>query len=182
MILSICLALLLAALSRSLEDLYPRQISIFLKVCYPGINAELSYKGLTILRSPIVVCSTLRYSLIVTCVKLSLWLQYRRAFDTSSFRKRSLIVGIPYIAWWLSTVVEISIAILHCPIFAAGFELASVFTKRYIILRNYNFGIVASSLCLEILLLGLLLTMVWRLKLPMKQKITSLGIFSMGFL
>lgn len=164
-------------MGRSITDLSPTQISTFLKVSSGG-TLVIDAVSLTS-PSQITVCSLLTYSLTITSVKLSLLLLYRRIFDTPAFRRRSLVVGVACVVWW---VVEVFTDIFQCHPFEAAFDPASLFTNRCINLQSYYFGITASNMGLDIIMLLLPLHMVWNLKLPIKQKVCLSGIFSMGFL
>ncbi len=129
--------------------------------------------------SQIMMGSMLTYSLTITCVKISLLVLYRRIFNTPAFRTRSLLVGVACLAWW---IVEVFTNIFQCRPIAAAFDPASLFTNRCNDLQSYYTGITASNLGLDIILLLLPLHMVWKLQLPIKQRLALIGIFSLGFL
>ena len=152
------------------------QVSTFLKV---GHLALRSNSIVLIMPCQILMCSMLTYSLTITSVKISLLVLYRRIFDTIAFKRRSLIVGIACIIWW---VVEVFTDVFQCRPFTAAFDSASLFTDRCIDIQSYYLGITASNLGLDIIMLLLPLHMVWNLKLSVKQRFALSGIFSMGFL
>lgn len=145
-------------LGRSITELSLTQLSTFLKI---------------------TMCSMLTYSLTLTSVKISLLILYRRIFDTAAFRKKSLVVGIACIVWW---VVEVFMEVFQCHPFAAAFDPTSLFTDRCIDIQSFYIGITASNIGLDVILFLLPLHMVWKLKLSAKQKIALSGIFSIGLL
>lgn len=104
---------------------------------------------------------------------------YRRIFETTAFRKRTLIVGAASVVW---LVVVVFINIFQCRPLTAAFDPEAVFTDRCINLQAYYLGLTALNLGLDLVILFLPLQMIWQLKLPMKQKLALSGIFSIGIL
>ncbi|KAL8776368.1 MAG: hypothetical protein Q9194_003196 [Teloschistes cf. exilis] len=127
----------------------------------------------------LVMCAILTYLLTVTSVKISLLLLYRRIFDTAGFRRRSLILGITCLLWFV--VGTVTTLTLRRP-FSATFELKGWLDGRCLDLRGYYIGITASNLALDIVMFLLPLHMIWKLRLRPKQKVALTGIFSVGLL
>lgn len=123
------------------------------------------------------MASMITYSLTITCVKVSLLVLYRRIFDTKSFKRRSIVVGTACIAWF---IVEIFTNIFQCRPFEAAFDATAIFTDKCIDLQAYYWGITASNMCLDLVVLCLPLHMVWSLHLPPKRKWGLAAMFSLG--
>lgn len=117
------------------------------------------------------------YSLTITCVKISVLLLYRRVFTTASFRKVSVVVGIACLLWF---IIELFINIFQCRPFKAAFEPPLLFTGHCIDLQSFYLGVTIANLGLDVVILYLPLHMVWKLKLPIKQRLTLSGIFLLG--
>ncbi|KAL8749554.1 MAG: hypothetical protein Q9184_006764 [Pyrenodesmia sp. 2 TL-2023] len=127
----------------------------------------------------VFMCSVLTYTLTITSIKISLLVLYRRLFDIPAFRKRSLIVGIACLLWG---VIAIFTTIFQCRPFTAAFDPASLVTYHCINIESYYIGMVAANLGLDIIMLLLPLHMVWKLQLPVRQRVALSGIFSIGLL
>ena len=143
-------------LGRPITSLTPSEISMFLRI---------------------LMATMITYSLTITSVKISLLLLYRRIFDTTSFKRQSLIVGIACLVW---LVIEIWMNIFQCTPFTAAFELEYLFTRRCIDLQALYWGVTITNLGLDIVILILPIPMVLRLKISMRQKMSLLGIFLVG--
>lgn len=123
------------------------------------------------------MATMITYSLTITCVKVSILLLYRRIFTTTRFKKVSLVVGIACVLW---LVIEVFMNIFQCRPFAAAFDPALLFTDHCIDLQSFYSGITIANLGLDVVVLYLPLHMVWKLKLPTKQKLMLSGIFLLG--
>ena len=143
-------------LGRPIASLTPSEISTFLQV---------------------LMATMITYSLTITSVKISLLLLYRRIFNTTLFKKQSLIVGIACIVW---LIVEMSLNIFQCTPFSAAFQPAYLFTDRCIDLQAFYWGVTVTNLLLDVVVLLLPMQVVWKLKLPNRQKITLSAIFLLG--
>lgn len=123
------------------------------------------------------MATLITYSLTITLVKMSILLMYRRIFETKTFRKVTNVVGAACIAW---NIAEILSDIFQCHPIMGAWNPAFVFTNRCINLQAYFWGISASNMVLDIIILCLPLRMVWSLRVPRKQKYMLLGIFLLG--
>ncbi|TVY73498.1 Satratoxin biosynthesis SC1 cluster protein [Lachnellula suecica] len=116
------------------------------------------------------------YFSVVTSIKISILLMYRRVFAVDSFRRHSLIVGALVLFWWLVGTV---LTIVSCiPInrlwigpTAGGY--------------CFNFGIYwmsmgAVELIIDTMILALPLRMVMKLQMSPQQKLLITGIFLLG--
>lgn len=117
------------------------------------------------------------YSLTITCVKVSILLLYRRIFATTPFMRVSLFVGIACVLWF---VIEVFMDIFQCRPFTAAFDPTLLFTDHCIDLQSFYSGVTIANLGLDVVVLYLPLHMVWKLKLPTKQKLMLSGIFLLG--
>ncbi|KAL9593314.1 MAG: hypothetical protein Q9219_007607 [cf. Caloplaca sp. 3 TL-2023] len=147
---------ILGGMGRSINDLSPHQINVFLKT---------------------LMCSLIAYSLSISSVRISLLILYRRIFNTAAFKTRSLIVGVACVIW---LIIELFLTIFQCHPVKAAFDPASQFSDRCINPQHFYLGVLFSSLALDLIILLLPLNMVWRLQLPLKQRFALSGIFSIG--
>ncbi|KAL9576777.1 MAG: hypothetical protein Q9212_006826 [Teloschistes hypoglaucus] len=116
---------------------------------------------------------------ISALMKISLLLLYRRIFDTAAFRKRSLILGVACLLWFVvGTVMTFTL----CRPFPAFFDPEGWLDGRCMSLRGYYIGTTASNLILDIVMFLLPVDMIWKLTLRSKQKVALTGIFSIGLL
>ena len=70
--------------------------------------------------------------------------------------------------------------IFQCRPFSAAFEPALLFTDQCIDLQAFYEGVTIANLGLDVVVLYLPLHMVWKLKLPTRQKLMLSGIFLLG--
>ena len=115
----------------------------------------------------------------ITIVKLSLILLYRRIFATPLFRRTSLVVGIACVVWF---VVSCFLVIFQCQPVSAFFNPELLFTDHCIDLQVLYWGILASNIALDLIVLCLPLYMVLGLQLAVRQKLLLSGIFALGSL
>ena len=113
----------------------------------------------------------------ITTVKMSILLMYRRIFPTNSFRKLTLYVGAACIAWFVAEVLS---DIFQCHPIVAAWDPKFLFSPQCINLEAYFWGISATNMILDVIILCMPLRMVWDLELPMRQKCILSGIFLMG--
>ena len=78
-------------------------------------------------------------------------------------------------------IVEI-LNLAQCRPFSAAFAPELVFSDRCINFKAYFWGLVASNLALDLVVLYLPIHEVWKLQLPTRQKIMLSGIFLLGSL
>ena len=110
-------------------------------------------------------------------VKISILLLYRRIFDTAAFRKKTLVVGMLCIIWFF---IAIFLEIFQCHPQSAAFDPEMLFTDHCIAMQSYLGGVTATNMGIDVIMLLLPAHMVWRLKLPVKQRIALSGIFMLG--
>ena len=117
------------------------------------------------------------YSLTITMVKISILLLYRRIFDIAAFRRKTLIVGILCITWFL---IAICLEIFECHPLSDAFNPKMVYTDHCIDVQAYYEGVTATNMAIDIVLLLLPVHMVWGLGLPIRQRILLTSIFMLG--
>ena len=110
-------------------------------------------------------------------VKIAILLLYRRIFDTAAFKRNTLVVGILCIIWFF---IAICLEIFQCHPRSAAFEPEMLFTDHCIDIQAYYEGVTATNMGIDMVMLLLPVHMVWRLKLPTKQRIILSGIFILG--
>ena len=162
-------------LGRPMATLTPMEISTFLKVCLHHPCNTLGKANSSI--AQILMATMTTYSLTITCVKISILLLYRRIFTTASFRRVSVAVGIACLLWF---IIEVFLDIFQCRPFKAAFDPMLLLTDHCIDLQSFYSGITVANLGLDLVVLYLPLHMVWKLKLPTKQKLMLSGTFLLG--
>lgn len=123
------------------------------------------------------MCTILTYSLAITMVKISLLMLFRRIFTTAAFRLKSMIVGVVCVAWFF---VAVFTDIFQCSPFKDVFELHMLFTDHCINVQAYYWGISASNVFLDLVLLYLPIHEVWKLQLPRRKKLGISSVFALG--
>ena len=123
------------------------------------------------------MCAICAYSLTITTVKISILLLYRRIFDTAAFRRKTLIVGILCITWFL---IAICLEIFECHPFSDAFIPKMLYTDHCIDIQAYYEGVTATNMAIDIVVLLLPVHMVWGLSLPIRQRILLSSIFMLG--
>ena len=123
------------------------------------------------------MCGISVYTLTITTVKISILLLYRRVFDTAAFRRKTLVVGILCMIWFF---IAICLEIFQCHPLSAAFDPEMLFTDHCIAMQSYYEGVTAANMGIDIIMLLLPVHMVWRLKLPIKQRIVLSSIFMLG--
>ena len=154
-----------------LETLSPSQVSLILKVRFHLLQNSQT------LNMKLMMCALCAYSLTITMVKISILLLYRRIFNTAAFRRKTLIVGILCITWFL---VAASLEIFQCQPVSDAFIPEMLYTGHCIDIQAYYEGVTATNMAIDIIMLLLPVHMVWGLSLPIRQRILLSSIFMLG--
>ncbi|KAL8692228.1 MAG: hypothetical protein Q9218_002704 [Villophora microphyllina] len=125
----------------------------------------------------LLMTTLVTYSLTITSVKMSLLLLYRRIFSTPVFKTWTLVIGATCAVW---LIVAVLVDIFQCRPFNAAFQPDLLYTGHCINLPAFYIGIIAANFILDIVILALPLTMIWRLKLSERQKLQVSAIFFLG--
>jgi hypothetical protein len=116
------------------------------------------------------------YFTVVTSIKISILLMYRRVFSVDTFRLQSLVVGSVIIFWWL---VGTFLAIVSClPI--NRFWIGSSAGGYCFDFNIFWMGMGAVELVIDTVILILPMGTVLKLWMPPQQKILVAGIFLLG--
>lgn len=115
----------------------------------------------------------------ITAVKISILCFYRSIFATPSFRRKTLILGIICVLWFIITLF---IIIFQCsPISGAWDSVFQIKNKtKCIPIPGFIFGYELSNVLLDICILCLPIYMIRRLQLPTRRKISVGSIFLLG--
>ena len=117
----------------------------------------------------------LTYNICITMCKISILLLYRRIFDTARFKAATIVVGVLCVLWFIAESVT---AIAQCsPVEGAWNKMIP---SRCINLTAFWYGLTASNLILDIIILCMPMFVIWRLKLATRQKIVLSGMFMLG--
>jgi len=114
----------------------------------------------------------------LTTVKLSLLLLYVRIFVIRPFCIAAYILMAVVVVWWMSVILE---EFLLCRPFAFNWDP----TIQGGVCGNREAAYLAAgiiNLCTDVIILCLPMPMVWRLKLPRRNKIALSIVFGVGFL
>ena len=112
-------------------------------------------------------------------VKISILLLYRRIFNTPSFVRATLVVGIACISWLIAALLCLA---FQCHTDAERYNVDSLFSDQCIDLKAYWLAVTGSNMALDLIILCMPLYMVWNLRLATRQKIILSGIFALGAL
>ncbi|MCJ1479222.1 hypothetical protein MMC13_007907 [Lambiella insularis] len=108
-------------------------------------------------------------------IKLCILLMYRRLFPTRHFTLAVYILGSVLILWW---IVSFVMGVVNCmPI--PGFWNPTL-SARCINFENYSIGYAVVNISTDLIILTLPIRVVWRLQLPIGQKIGLTFIFLLG--
>lgn len=123
--------------------------------------------------------SMITYIITVTIVRLSILLTLRRIFDVAPFKMITTIVGTASIAWGISIFFA---NIFQCTPFMDAFDPDIVMSssKKCINLQAMFYGTLATAFTLDLIILILPLHVIWRLRLPTRQKFELTVILSLG--
>lgn len=102
---------------------------------------------------------------------------YRRIFPTKWFQKMTMFVGAACIACFIAEILS---DMLQCHPITAAWDPAFLFSSQCINLEAYFWGISATNMILDVIILCMPLRVVWELELPTRQKCILSGIFIMG--
>ena len=141
------------------------------------ILSSLNHRAVLVTYWQILLATIFTYSLAITLVKISILLLYRRLFPTSLFQTKTLIVGGLCIAWFL---VSILVEFFQCRSFSMLFEYTKLFGGSCINVRGYWWGVCASNIFLDLVVLCLPIHEVWKLQLPKQKKVMLSGVFTLG--
>jgi len=115
------------------------------------------------------------YGVAVTLIKLSILLFYRRIFATQQFRQWTNIVGALVILWMLTNNFT---AAFQCNPLRKAWEIET--PGHCFNPLSYITGVHTTNLVLDIVILALPVSAVWRLQLSLAKKISVAGIFLLG--
>ncbi|KAI9694169.1 MAG: hypothetical protein M1822_003440 [Bathelium mastoideum] len=188
-----CIAIFLRLLARKVQKLALGwdDYTIFLGAILTILTAGLWARGvqygygrhlLTLEPNEIVEYSKVNFAIYqtygtaLTLIKISVLLFYVRIFDTRQFRLRVYIVGALVIAWFFANMFT---AIFQCnPIKKAW--LATLPYGHCINPLTYIEGAHGANIVLDVIILALPVSGVWRLQMSMSRKIGVAGIFLLG--
>ena len=120
--------------------------------------------------------SAILYFSIVTAIKLSILLMYRRIFAVTSFRNHSLIVGAVVMVWWLVGTIATMVSCIPVERLWVG-PSAGGYCFNFNI---YWMAMGAVELIIDSYILVLPIRMILNLQLSRKNKILLCGIFLLG--
>jgi len=161
---------------RPIATLTNPEVTIFLKVSFPQSLILRLLKSISLFAQALQA-TLITYSLTITTVKISILLMYRRIFPTKLFRKTTLFLGVACVAWFIAEVFS---DVFQCHPIVAAWDPAFMFSNQCINLEAYFWGISATNMILDVIILCLPLRVVWELELPIRQKCILSGIFLMG--
>ena len=120
--------------------------------------------------------TALLYFTVVTSIKISILLMYRRVFSIEKFRRQSFVVGGVVVLWWF---VGTLLTILGClPIHR--FWVGPSAGGYCFDLNIFWTGMGVAELVIDTVILVLPIGIVVKLWMPLQQKILVIGIFLLG--
>ncbi|KAF7533841.1 hypothetical protein G7054_g6730 [Neopestalotiopsis clavispora] len=116
------------------------------------------------------------YSILITLVKLSVLVMYRRVFPTTLVLRGTYVLGALSIAWWIAVIL---VTFLQCTPLNGMWELFTVKTTCMDKLGLF-IGNAIPNLSIDVLILALPLYEVARLQMTKLKKTGILAIFLLG--
>lgn len=124
-----------------------------------------------------LMAALVSYSITITAIRISILLLYRRLFRPESFRKPLIAVGMASLTWF---IVAVLVNIFQCRPFNAAFGSHQSPRDHCINFQAFYWGICASNMALDIMVLCLPMRTIWKLQLATKQKVLLSVIFLLG--
>ncbi|MCJ1312094.1 hypothetical protein MMC25_005768 [Agyrium rufum] len=117
------------------------------------------------------------YGVALTLIKISILLFYRKIFSTAKFRVRVNIVATFALLWM---VTNAGLAIFQCSPIRKAWDVTV--PGHCIDPLHYIIGVHVWNLVLDIIILGLPVSEVWKLQMSLSKKISVASIFLLGAL
>ena len=126
-------------------------------------------------RSESVYAASLLYALAVTSAKLSILLYYGRIFTLGRFRQALYAVGSICTLW---CVLVVFVTLFQCSPVRKGWEPG--LEGSCLNLRTIYYGTAISNMILDVIINVLPVKMVWKLQLPLRQRMLLMVIMGLG--
>lgn len=119
------------------------------------------------------------YGSVIPLTKLSIIFFYYRLFPVPFFRKVLYFVLFLVIGWWIAIIV---VAIFQCRPYSYFWNqyVDPTATGKCINIESFFIGNGAASVVTDFIILMTPIPMVWRLQMPVMQRLSVLGIFFLG--
>ena len=120
-------------------------------------------------------------TLIVGCTKLSILFLYRRIFTIAWFRTVANVFIAIIIGWTVAFTVALIFQCSPVSAFWSNYEFLILPYCMPALLKFY-LGITVSDFITDVLIVILPIPVLWKLKLPLRTRIATVGIFLLGAL
>ena len=118
----------------------------------------------------------LLYPLAITSAKFAVLLLYRRVFTVRKFRIATYVVGGLCLCWFIGVFFVFT---FQCIPVYKGWDPDA--PGQCLDLRNVYYGVTVSNALLDLVIALMPVRVIWKLKLPLKQRIILLFIMCFGF-
>lgn len=125
----------------------------------------------------VLFASFVLYALSITIVKISILQLYRRVFTIQPFRNLIYIVGGMCLIWF---IVVIGVCLFQCRPIVAAWDRTVV--GKCMDLKVLYYGITISNMILDVIINLMPVKMIWKLQLPLKQRVLLLCIMLVGIM
>ena len=126
-----------------------------------------------------MVVALVMYVSTIAAVRISILLLYTRIFRTRSFEFVCFGICTLTACWWLAAV---TVNIFQCYPISAAWTTNVFFAAQCIDFPRFLYGISATNLAMDLVLLAMPLYMVWHLRTRLGRKVLLCAIFSIGCL
>ena len=126
------------------------------------------------------LASTILYPITITSTKISILLLYRRIFITPKFKLATSIVGAICVIWLMTAILG---DLLQCRPIAGASELKGIPYDHARCMNHpevFFWFISLILLATDVIILCLPISMIWKLKMCIQQKIVLSAMFLLG--
>ena len=117
------------------------------------------------------------YASTITAAKISVLILYRRVFPVRSFLVAIYVVGVLCLLWWS---VVILLTVLQCQPISYVWDRS--IPGRCIDLQTMYYGFTISNMGLDITICFMPIRLLWKLQLPVRQRVLLIFILLLGIM
>ncbi|ETS81855.1 hypothetical protein PFICI_06857 [Pestalotiopsis fici W106-1] len=143
---------------------------------YSVMYLYLKDQNIIVISMQCLMAMEVLYAILITLVKLSVLVMYRRVFPTTLVLRGTYVLGALSVAWWIAVIL---VTFLQCTPLNGMWELFTVKTTCMDKLGLF-IGNAIPNLSIDVLIIALPLYEVARLQMARVKKIGILSIFLLG--
>ncbi|MCJ1356281.1 MAG: hypothetical protein MMC33_006275 [Icmadophila ericetorum] len=142
-----------------------------------GMPSQLLSSSQSTVFTKILFASWILYGLSITTVKISVLLLYCRMFMLRSFQYSTYAVGSLCLIWFL---IILLVSFFECRPIAVAWD--SSVSGKCIDLTSLYYGLTISNVILDVVINLMPVKMVWKLQLPLRQRLFVLCVMGLGII